>query len=470
MLDFIKKNKKLFNKINFYLALIFSFCMPLYKDFLPYIIWFWAISWILEGDFKNKFSNFNNKNILILLLVFYIFHAIGLLYSKNLDVGFFDLQVKFSIFLFPILLFGSNYLYKKNYNKIFFAFIFGNIAASLICIGFAFYNSISFVDSKLVLDSSIGWSSYFVYANISIFHHPSYFAMYLTFATAILFYLFDYENKFSIIKYKIFYIATVILFFVMIFLLSSRAGIISEFIVLLGSLFIYTIKYKKILNSSLSFISISLLFLFVINYNSRVKKLESKLLHTNHIAFFDSSKNANENIKFSTKKNVSKDNVSVNKADIATPKKNKTEDEKNIRLRIWNVTYELIKEHLFTGAGAGDIKDELIARYEKENIKKAKKDHYNVHNQFLETFLGQGLIGLIMLVLIILVPLYFSFIKKNYLLFFFILIIIVNFIFESMLNTISGVLFFAFFYSILVFIESDNNKTFSNGMKKINNC
>ena len=461
MFSTIRKNRALFNKINFYLALIFAFCMPLYKDFLPYIIWLWAISWVLEGDFKNKFSNYNNKNILFLLLIYYIFHLVGLLYSKNLEVGFFDIQVKFSIFLFPILLSGSNYLYKKNYNKIFFTFIFGNIAASLICIGYAFFHSISIIDNSLVFDSSVGWSNYFIYANLSIFQNPSYFAMYLAFATAILFYLFDYENKFNIIKYKIFYISTLVLFFVMIFLLSSRAGIISEFFVLVGSLFIYTIKYKKILNSSLSFIFICLLFLFVLNNNVRVKKLENELLHTNHIAFFDSLKNINENIKFSTKQNVTKDSVSVNKVDIEKPNKIKTEDKRNIRLRIWNVTYELIKEHLFTGSGAGDIKDELIARYEKENISEAKTKQFNVHNQFLETLLGQGLIGLIMLVLIILIPLYFSFRNRDYLLFFFILLICINFVFESMLNTISGVLFFAFFYSLLVFIESDK-KFFSN--------
>ncbi|MBE9467996.1 MAG: O-antigen ligase family protein [Bacteroidetes bacterium] len=461
MLSIIRKNRALFNKINFYLALIFAFCLPLYKDFLPYIIWLWSISWVLEGDFKNKFSNFNNKNILLLLLIFYIFHIVGLLYSKNLEVGFFDIQVKFSIFLFPILLCGSNYLYKKNYNKIFFSFIFGNIAASLICIGSASFRSISIVDNFFVFNSSFGWSNYFTYANLSIFQHPSYFAMYLAFATAILFYLFDYENKFSIIRYKIFYITTVFLFFVMIFLLSSRAGIISEFFVLFGSLFIYTIKYKKILNSSLFFIFLCFLFFFVLNNNVRVKKLENELLHTNHIAFFDSSKNSNKNIKFSNKQNTTKDSVSVNKIDSENPNKIKTEDKRNIRLQIWDVTYELIKEHFFTGAGAGDIKDELIACYEKENINEAKIKYFNVHNQFLETFLGQGLIGLIMLVLIILIPFYFSFRNRNYLLFFFILLISINFVFESMLNTISGVLFFAFFYSMLVFIEGDK-KNLSN--------
>ncbi len=455
MLNILRKNRTLFNKINFYLALVFVFWMPLYKDFLPYIIWLWAISWVLEGGFKNKFKNFSNKNILLLLLLFYLFHVISLAYSKNFKVGFFDIQVKFSIFLFPILLCGSNYLYKKYYKKIFFAFVYGNIAASLICLIFAFYHSISFVNHSIVFDSSVGWSSYFSYANFSIFQHPSYFAMYLAFATAILFYLFDFEDMFNKIKYKLFYLTTIVLFFITIFLLSSRAGIISEFIVLIGGFIIYTFKYKKIVNSLVFFIFICFSFFFVFNNNFRIKKLENELINHGNIAFFDTSKYT-QNLKNIFDKDVlTTDSIIIKNQEKSS--KVSTINKENIRIKIWNVTYDLIKEHLLAGAGAGDIKDELIAGYERDNIIEAKEKHFNVHNQFLETFIGQGLIGLIMLVLIILIPLYFSFKNKNYLLFFFILIIGLNFVFESMLNTISGVVFFAFFYSMLVFIEYNKN-------------
>lgn len=453
MIDILIKNRALINKINFYLALLLAFWMPLYKDFLPYIIWLWGISWILEGNFKKKFSNLNNKNVLLLLLLFYIFHVISLAYSNNFKVGLFDIQVKFSIFLFPILLAGSNYLYKKNYKKIFFSFVFGNIVASLICLIVAFYHSISFVNHSIIFDSSIGWSSYFVYSHLAIFQHPSYFAMYLVFATAILFYLFDYENKFNKIKYKLFYLSTVILFFIMIFLLSSRAGIISEFVVLIGSFFIYIFKYKKLINSLVYFIFICISFLFVFNNNFRMKSLEKNISQTSKVSIYDSLKNK---IQSSTKATILGNDDLVNKNEKSS--KVETKNHNNIRIRIWNETYKLIKKNFFIGTGAGDIKSALSGIYKTDNNTEAKEKHLNVHNQFLETFIGQGIIGVLMLIFILVIPLYRGLKNRNYLPIFFVLIVSLNFVFESMLNTISGVVFFAFFYSMLVFIKY-NKKT-----------
>jgi len=83
----------------------------------------------------------------------------------------------------------------------------------------------------------------------------------------------------------------------------------------------------------------------------------------------------------------------------------------------------------------------------------AYKQRLNVHNQFLETFVGQGILGDIILLLLLIYPFIQSLKKQNYLFALFLLLIGINFLFESMLNRQAGVLFFAFFYSYFIFVE-----------------
>jgi hypothetical protein len=47
---------------------------------------------------------------------------------------------------------------------------------------------------------------------------------------------------------------------------------------------------------------------------------------------------------------------------------------------------------------------------------------------------------------------------KNLLLIAFLLLIVVNFLFESMLSRVAGVMFFSFFLSLLVFADIENDK------------
>lgn len=76
----------------------------------------------------------------------------------------------------------------------------------------------------------------------------------------------------------------------------------------------------------------------------------------------------------------------------------------------------------------------------------AIENKLNVHNQFLETMLGQGLPGITLLFLLFFVGLIHSIKNKNWLFFTFILLVGFNYLFESMLNTQAGVVFFGFFF------------------------
>jgi len=79
------------------------------------------------------------------------------------------------------------------------------------------------------------------------------------------------------------------------------------------------------------------------------------------------------------------------------------------------------------------------------------KHELNAHNQFSDTIIAVGLIGLILLISFYLSPIYLWFKNKNFDIVFFSLLIIVAFnsLFESVFERQMGIMFFVFFYFLL---------------------
>ncbi len=415
MLNKIIPNISLMQKINFYFGLLITFCIPLckipvFKKIVPFILALWIITWFLEGNFKNKFRTVNKNILFFLPILFYFLHIIGLAYSYNINSAFFDLQVKLSLLISPVLFFGSNYLYKANYKIILLSFVTGCFIISLIYLSQAFYFYL------------VNNSNYFFHSNLSIFEHPTYLSMYLAFAIAILFYLLE-SNKFKTISTLKFLFPFLIVFFsIMIFLLSSKAGIICGFIVLFTIIFLRIIKYRKLFSKILLLTSVVLLFLFALKYNYRFIKVKKAINNTQ--------------IK---------------------PINKKTTESTAVRILILQSSFELIKDNFLIGVGTGDVKDDLIKKYKAKEIISAENRQLNTHNQFIETFVQLGIIGFIILILLFIIPFIAGIKEKNILLLLFLIIVGFNFLFESMLNRQSGVVFFAFFYSFLVFVKPDTN-------------
>jgi O-antigen ligase len=114
---------------------------------------------------------------------------------------------------------------------------------------------------------------------------------------------------------------------------------------------------------------------------------------------------------------------------------------------------QVIKENFWFGTSPANLTDELIKKYKELGFEKAALDNLNSHNQYLETFAGLGIFGFLTLLFIMVYSFVLSIKKRNYLLFFFIIIVSINFIFESMLNRMAGILFMMFFISLLIFAD-----------------
>ena len=410
--------KSFFQKFHIVTGILLCFILPVFQKLAPILIILWAVTFLFFGVNKSFFKNiFKNKNSVAALL-FFIIHVVALLYTENMSSGVFDVESKLSFLIFPVIMSSSIYYYTErvvdNYLK---AFVLGNILATLYCLYLAFYKWI-FLDAPF---------QYFTYVDLSEIMHPTYFAMYLSFAILISIYLINKSGK-KLPLYRGVLIFCIILFSVMIYLLSSKGGILTLFVLTLYFIF-HFIKNKKLLILYLAGIVVA--FLFFAITNSRVSHFTNKAVETLTLK-------------------LESDKAVVN---------NSTEK----RIHIWRSGLSLAKENWLFGVSAGDLKYDLSDKYyatlEENNNEEI---YFNAHNQYLETFIAVGVFGFLILIYWLIYPVFYNTLNNNRVLILGMFIILfINFIFESILNRQEGIVFTVFFWTLLT-----NSKKVSFNLKK----
>lgn len=395
-------------KTYFYLAVLIAFCLP-FATLTPVFIALMLLNWILEGDLKNKFILLSKNKLALLFIAFYGTHLAGMIYTQNTHSGWFDLEVKFSLFIFPLVL-ATRPFNTKDTDSIFLSFMVGGLISSFILLGRALY-------SYMYLDQNC-----FFYMQFSLFLHPSYLSMYLNLAIAWLL-LGVLKNKFPEHAFSNLVAILIIVFFSFInFLLSSKMGMFTTVLIFVGFLIYYIYSRKKYISGIagllLMFVTVYSVIRFVPAINDRINNAISA---------------------------------------VTNPTVNKTESESTaVRLLIWNACNQVISENLYLGAGTGDAKDELLKEYEKQGMTGALEHKLNTHNEFYQVFVSLGLLGFTLLLGSLLIPLIIAFKTSDTLYLFFLLIIVFNFLSESMLETQAGVMFYAYFNSLLCFKSTPN--------------
>jgi O-antigen ligase len=132
-----------------------------------------------------------------------------------------------------------------------------------------------------------------------------------------------------------------------------------------------------------------------------------------------------------------------------------SEESTASRIAVWQAALEIISENFMTGTGTGDVKDALIKKYSEKGMSFAREMKLNAHNQFIQTFAAVGVIGFIILLSSFFFTTLYAWKRKKYFYLIFLLLAFVNFTTESMLETQAGVVFYAFFNSVLLFTEEE---------------
>lgn len=339
----------------------------------------------------------------ILIVIMFI----SLSYSTNVSEGLNRLERSLPLLFFPLVL-----MFIKEDKvivlKLFKALLFGILISLCINLYLAFSNSITIENGQMVFDSSVatGYSfmesfrhggSHFIGGEFSQLIHPSYLALYIL-STAVFF----YNKKLGRAKFIVYTIL-----FLYLFLLASRGA----FVIMLVLLVLYvfaegTLRQKMVKGVLLVFLGIAMF-----NLNPRIKIFYERL------------------VDFTQKKNF-----------------NYTTSEQS-RILIYQSSWQLVTDAPLFGYGVGDANDKLQEVYLSSGYLKNSEDKYNAHNQYFQTMLQTGAIGLGFLLLPFLTLLYRT---RNVQMFSMIVVLGGSLLFESMFVRYNGILFYAIIIPFLL--------------------
>ncbi len=354
---------------------------------------------LINGNYNFKKTRIQPKNILLFTLL-YLIYGFSMFYTDNKALGWFSLEIKLSLFLLPIVVWFSNFNYKNHLTLGLKWFLYGAILSGFL----------NFIDAGIQYSSTADYTEFF-YGKFSVFHHPSYIAMYFNLAIIIIYYHSFKPKKNLIIKARKAIIG-VAFFSLQIGLLSSKSGLITMMLTHIVAITYWTIKHKYYFRSFATVLvlslSLGLVYSYSTSFQNRVNELTSVL-------------SAKETSKTSST---------------------------GVRIYAWHTSIALLREHPLLGCGIGDASNALTASYKKQNLTKMVDKKINAHNQFLETGVAIGVLGLSILLLQLLLPLIFSIRENAYLYAFFIILFILNLVTESMLETQSGIVFYVVFNTL----------------------
>ena len=410
-----------------FLTAAIAFLLSGYPPIIAPVIVLLLLNWlsapkILVQGLRN---NLNTPSLLLMILL-YALYLVGMLYTSNAKVGHETIETKMSFLIFPFVFSSYAHLCKINLSKYLKFFIYGTILNALICFSWAAYRFLKPVYVELYgIPYDLG-ASYFYYADLSVFLHPSYISMYSVFALIAIVHLINCGD----LKLNLKWGGAIFLLVLFVLLLSSKAGWIGLFLFVLY--FFRWLIIKKRIVLALIMLSLSIgLFTFLNVYNT--PRFSTRLPQLSAIT--ETIKGSNgENKKVTT-----------------------STDGSGSRVLVWKAGLEIIKENLWIGAGTGDAKDKMMEKYKEKGMISEYENKLNSHNQFLNTFIALGILGFTVLLLCFIVPFYFSIKEKTFLFAAFAIITGFNFSVESMLETQAGVIFYAFFYALLCYNFSNLN-------------
>ena len=387
------------NRLFYFFPLLFSFCLPFGTLFLSHIIIIWCLFSFINIEIQELKKGLLNKNLQLCFL-FFIITILSALMSDNKIESLFSIEIKLSFLILPYLVFCFRWPIRL-LKKCFISFVSG-----------CFFACIYLIIRALIYKYN-NHSEYFFYSLFSKFLHTAYFSMYLLLAISIIiiYYTKWFNSQKNIIYSSYIFIFT---FGICIILCSSKIGILSLLII---AIILFYYKFKTILSLKNIGVFILSLSLIIITIN---KLLPNSLDRFNSLT-----------------------NISLKHQD------KKSSESTTLRILIWEQSINLIKNNFLLGTGVGDANDELYKKYQSNGIDVAFDEKLNAHNQFLQTFIGIGLFGFILLCIISIGQIFIAYNKKNILMFVFFIIISLNFFVESMLQTSAGVLFFVFFYCLI---------------------
>lgn len=472
------KGLKIFQLSEYLLLALFAFVVPFSWRIATFIIIAIFTATVLKGIFEEGFKpnpyQYQNKFTYIVFIAFWFLYAISFLYSENTAEARIQIGKKLPFFIFPIFFLCSNlsYLTKDRVRTIMYCFVFGILILFTVNLLWAGYDVI-FEDAEIKRLKSP--HNFFKTNNYEIFFsivHRAYFSAFTCIALVFCCIELFYVKKIGLKLFNI--LASVLLIFIPFFL-TSRSGMLCTALMLsiiwIWITFVIKRKYIGILSG------IIMVILLIIGYLAFPKSIERYTNALNNIK--EGKGDIRLTIRHATR-NALYNNIVYgagvgdrNKETMKSFQKYKdemiskiipsnesflnTDNNKNI---FSDSVCEY--EHMYNKY-AYKYADSIINKNKYDNsptkeylseyriIKHCMKHELNTHNQFADTIIAVGSIGLLLFLMMLIIPIYLGIKNKknDIVLISLVFIIAFNSLFESVLERQMGIMFFVFFYFIL---------------------
>jgi O-antigen ligase len=328
-------------------------------------------------------------------ILFYVSTLIfGICYSTETSLGLSVLETNFSFIALVLIFCRYNNISEQKFDIIFCFFVLGVFLACIICLVYAWFN----------YKASNDVGSFFFYRFTGVVgSHPTYLAYYIIFSITFLLFSFN-KRTFLFRPFGFFAKSTLIFFlFAILILTGGRTAFVS--------------------------------LLLVCSFFLLRAILDSNILKRSHMVLLSSLMIVGMFL-ISSLTPVTKQDVVSNDASME-------------RFQLWKSALGANPDPLF-GVGTGDYKIILNKYYVDHGLTDYANENLNSHNQFLQIYLSNGVLGVIAVLFLIGRPIYLA-IKNDHvfgvLVFFPFLIYGVT---EVFLGRYQGVVFFALLHQIFV--------------------
>ena len=348
-----------------------------------------SLVWLIEWKKNIAYIKTNIYKVIAFAIPFWL-AIIGLINTTDHATANIQIGEQFLFFVFSVLLLGSYPLKNQDLHFILKGFILSVFISCLLAFGKGLFFLYEY-------KTNLFYYSYFQHLSKI---HTTYFSMYLVFAIALtLYYILKERNLYRVLVA----ILVLLCYGITLYIQASRIAIISLAGVITILVITQKIPIKIKLPVGILIVVSSFLILTTPNFQKRFKS-------------FENDKN----------------------------------NEFMFRIKLWETAIKSVssRKNLFLGNGTGDAKNYLVKDYKTEKNTIAYKAKYNAHNQYIEFYIRNGLLGVLMVLLPIIYLLFISIKYKNIPLVLCLTIILITMMTESILQRVHGIMFVAYFLGL----------------------
>ena len=408
----------------FLMVMTFSFFFSIAVNSILIPVFFTLFIIDLKKILKSWSEIRTTRNILLLLIFLSLF--ISVLYSDDKKRAFSEIFSALPLIALPVSLTHFNRLSEKKIIWLKRFYIFCCIAATIIALTRAVFNSGLLDGSYKQLVAPNLYDAYFVhrftYHKLGANLHAIYFSMYV--ALSIYLILAEIRGKARITKM----LWTVLLLYLLIFLILLKSITINFALYSSVVIYFYFIFSFKKWQHYFLFFSISLAGAFVTGYLYLLKHIDP---NANGIYLFDSPELNKKILAFllftitggfaaiivkivfrnkyipilsaivlittvSGLIYISNRNIFATNNNTS---ENQRQDNVTVRYNYWNSALDVIKDHPLLGVGIGDKKLKLLKQNTGNSPDSSDEHTFNPHNQFLDYWISAGIIPLLCFIL-----------------------------------------------------------------------